>query len=279
MRDKEAVSAEISRLIGTPVRETSRGGTVKRPFLEDVAAVLGVASTGHSKVELAREVVVHLGQVWDDDCASEHTVSGGGGNVTRTALERILDGLRAQPTLWTGPADAAISELAPEPSASDLAWRAGLDEIAATLEAAGHLDVDSLEDERWRTLSAIVQRRGQPAFRRRLLRAYGGQCAITGCDAPAALEAAHIVPYLGGSTNVVTNGLLLRADVHTLFDLGLIGIRASDRVVVLDDQLVGTVYDPLAGRRLTPPRRTADAPGDAVLAWRAANVGPAAARA
>ncbi|EAN8121017.1 HNH endonuclease, partial [Salmonella enterica] len=42
------------------------------------------------------------------------------------------------------------------------------------------------------------------------------------------LEAAHIHPYLGEKTNVVSNGLLLRADVHTLFDLGLLWVNPAD---------------------------------------------------
>ena len=48
--------------------------------------------------------------------------------------------------------------------------------------------------------------------------AYGGRCAITGYDVEEALQAAHIVPYLGPQSNTVNNGLLLRADVHNLFD-------------------------------------------------------------
>src|ERR1700722_13744752 len=41
---------------------------------------------------------------------------------------------------------------------------------------------------------------------------------------PWVLEAAHITPYMGASTNSLLNGLLLRADIHTLFNLGLISI-------------------------------------------------------
>ncbi|WP_200883691.1 HNH endonuclease [Archangium violaceum] len=52
--------------------------------------------------------------------------------------------------------------------------------------------------------------------------AYGGRCALTDCEEPRVLEAAHIFPYHGPQTNHVTNGLLLRADLHVLFDLGLL---------------------------------------------------------
>jgi predicted restriction endonuclease len=72
------------------------------------------------------------------------------------------------------------------------------------------------QDARERTFAAIVRRRGQSRFRRSLLRAYTGQCAVTACDAQETLEAAHILPYRGQRTNHVTNGLLLRADLHSL---------------------------------------------------------------
>ncbi len=108
-------------------------------------------------------------------------------------------------------------------------------------------------DARERTLAAIVRRRGQPLFRRRLLRSYEGRCAITGSDVEPVLEAAHIIPYRGPETNHVSNGLLLRGDIHTLFDLGLIAIDTSTMTVIISPTLVGTGYEELAGRRLLLP--------------------------
>ena len=92
---------------------------------------------------------------------------------------------------------------------------------------------ESMEDARRRIEATIVLRQGQGAFRDSLLEAYGCRCAISGCDVPEALEAAHIIPYKGEHTNVVVNGLLLRADLHTLFDLGLIAIDTADLLVLL----------------------------------------------
>jgi hypothetical protein len=59
-----------------------------------------------------------------------------------------------------------------------------------------------------------VSRRGQAGFRAALLEAYRGRCAITGFDAAAALEGAHLRPYRGPESNTVTNGLLLSADLR-----------------------------------------------------------------
>lgn len=114
-------------------------------------------------------------------------------------------------------------------------------------------DPQDVVDGRDRILASIVRRRGQPEFRRKLLEAYGGRCAITSCDVEDALEAAHIVPYRGPETNHPANGILLRADIHTLFDLGLLAIDTSTMTVVVAPSLTGTTYAGLAGKRLRLP--------------------------
>jgi hypothetical protein len=95
----------------------------------------------------------------------------------------------------------------------------------------------TIKDVRKRIRASIVQRQGQGLFRRRLLEAYGRRCAITGCATEAVLEAVHITPYLGKAANDLTNGLLLRSDLHTLFDLGLIGVDPSTFTLVLSRSL------------------------------------------
>lgn len=112
---------------------------------------------------------------------------------------------------------------------------------------------DPSEDARRRTMASIVQREGQPAFRRALLAKYGGACAITGCTVESLLEAAHVVPYRGAHTNSVQNGLLLRADLHKLFDLHLVCIDPKTRRVRLSSQLAGSEYERYEGAVLRQP--------------------------
>lgn len=114
-------------------------------------------------------------------------------------------------------------------------------------------DPTGVIDSRRRVLAQIVRRRGQQEFREKLLVAYGCRCAVTGCDAVEVLEAAHIVPYQGDETNSVQNGLLLRADIHTLFDLGLIGVRPDTMTVAVSEKLKYTMYQELVGARLREP--------------------------
>lgn len=134
--------------------------------------------------------------------------------------------------------------------------------------------LDSDHDARVWALRAVAQRRGQATFRAQLLEAYGRRCAITGCTAEAVLEAAHILPYRGEHTNRVDNGLLLRADVHTLFDLGLVWVTDELRVAIASS-LRGTEYEGLEGRELELPELSALCPNAAHLAAHAArfNVG------
>jgi hypothetical protein len=127
-------------------------------------------------------------------------------------------------------------------------------------------------DARTRVIAEVVRRRGQQMFRRQLVRAYQGRCAISGESVEEVLEAAHVEPYLGDHSNVVSNGLLLRADLHTLFDLHLIGIDPSGCVVLAPRLRDVQPYVSLAGRAVAVPKRTADRPSKRSLAAHAAQV-------
>lgn len=99
------------------------------------------------------------------------------------------------------------------------------------------------------TTRRIKARRGQRKFRDALMEAYGSMCVVTGCAEPDALEAAHILSVRRQGRHSVKNGLLLRADVHTLFDRGLIVID-NDYTVRVHLQVEDLTYRQLDGRRL-----------------------------
>ena len=100
-----------------------------------------------------------------------------------------------------------------------------------------------------RVLRDIIRRRGQGPFRQGLLAAYGHRCQVTLYTGEQALEAAHIYSYSEGGeyTNDLRNGLLLRADIHTLFDLGLLKITPESLEVRIMNPLAGTSYAALDG--------------------------------
>ena len=116
----------------------------------------------------------------------------------------------------------------------------------------------NLEDAKRRVISSIVSREGAGQFRLKALRAFNDTCAVTECNAIDALEAAHIVPYLGAHTNLVSNAILLRSDIHTLFDKDLIKIDADSLQVTLDKKLKVTTYAYLDGKNVALPVRSRD---------------------
>lgn len=128
-----------------------------------------------------------------------------------------------------------------------------------------------VNDLRVRRMTNAVVRPDQAAFRLKVLDAYGGKCCVSGTAVARALQAAHIRPQLGGATNHVTNGVLLRADLHLLFDANLIGIDHDYRLVV-SRQLSGTEYAKFAGQRISLPVEKDKQPSARALAWHKARI-------
>lgn len=117
----------------------------------------------------------------------------------------------------------------------------------------------------------LVRRRlGQGAFRVLVTDAYGRHCAVTGEKTLPVLEAAHIQPVASGGLHRLDNGLLLRSDVHTLFDRGYVTVtpdcqfRVSPRLKA--DWSNGQVYYELENRRVNVPEGEAR-PSREALEW------------
>ncbi len=81
----------------------------------------------------------------------------------------------------------------------------------------------------------VKVRQGQRAFRQNLFATQGGRCAVTGCGQDDVLQAAHVKAVSKGGRHSTTNGLLLRADIHNLFDSGKLIIDDSFTVRVKQD--------------------------------------------
>ena len=151
------------------------------------------------------------------------------------------------------------------------AGRAFVDVLVATAEELNQQEDEQLPlpsddyDARLRAVRQIVARRGQPAFRAALLTAYSCRCAVTGCDVKDVLEAAHLLPYRGPESNNVRNGLLLRADIHTLLDLMLLAFDPDKRTVAISRTLQGTQYEYLSNRPLAEPMILGRRPAREVL--------------
>lgn len=133
---------------------------------------------------------------------------------------------------------------------TDIAYLAPSHTPAAIAEPYTPLNT---EDARRRIDAQIVARQGGAKFRAATMGAFMGRCAISGCDVAAVLEAAHIVPYRGTQTNAGDNALLLRADLHTLFDRQLLLVDPDTLMVTLAGVLAASEYSKFADRPLNVP--------------------------
>ena len=88
------------------------------------------------------------------------------------------------------------------------------------------------DSPRYGTPQLIAPRLGQGIFRVAVMDAYGRACAVTQEHSLPALEASHIQPYAKDGPHEVRNGVLLRADLHRLFDQGYVTITPEHRIEV-----------------------------------------------
>lgn len=124
-------------------------------------------------------------------------------------------------------------------------------------------------EERWRR---IRTRLGQGGFRASVTDAYSYRCAVTGERTLPVLEAAHIRPHAREGPNDVRNGLLLRSDLHILFDRGFMTVDPRHRVLVSsrirEEFENGREYYRFDGQQLANlPRPRGERPEESFLAW------------
>lgn len=120
-------------------------------------------------------------------------------------------------------------------------------------------------------------RLGQGAFRILVTDAYARRCAITGERTLPVLDAAHIKPFVNAGPNQIANGLLLRSDLHRLFDLGFMTITPDLSVKVSgkikEKYENGREYYALDGRELVViPTPARDRPSSQYLEWHNSNI-------
>ena len=117
----------------------------------------------------------------------------------------------------------------------------------------------------------IRPRLGQGAFRVLVTDIYQRRCAVTRERTLPALDAAHIRPYAEGGFHEARNGLLLRRDIHSLFDAGYVTVtpkhhfEVSDRIK--EEFENGRDYYDLHGESIYVPENIAQKPDAAALSW------------
>ena len=117
----------------------------------------------------------------------------------------------------------------------------------------------------------IRSRGGQGTFRVKVMDTYDRRCAVTRERTLPALEAAHIFPHAKGGTHEPSNGLLLRSDIHNLFDSGYVTVTDDLRFEVSDrireEYKNGRAYYDLRGKYINAPRTPSTQPDREALRW------------
>lgn len=117
----------------------------------------------------------------------------------------------------------------------------------------------------------LEPRLGQGGFRVRIIDVYRRRCAVTAERTLPALEAAHIRPYAEVHSHKISNGLLLRRDIHSLFDKGYVTVTPKLRFEVShrirEDYENGRDYYRLQGRKVWAPADLALQPDPNSLEW------------
>ena len=132
------------------------------------------------------------------------------------------------------------------------------------------------QGERYGTPGLVRPRLGQGLFSLAVRDAYQGACAVTHEHSLPVLEAAHIKPYSCGGEHRVSNGILLRRDLHSLYDRGYVTVtpdydfRVGDRL--RDEFNNGRSYYSLHGARIDLPQDSTMRPGRELLDWHQSQV-------
>lgn len=155
-------------------------------------------------------------------------------------------------------------------------WRECMERVPELAGKAPLATTIDQSESRWGAPVLVAPRLGQGAFRVAVTEAYSRACAVTGEHSLPALEAAHIKPFSIDGPHSVSNGLLLRSDLHRLFDRGYITVTPQYRLEVarqLKEHFQnGKSYYPLHGNDLIVPSSISQRPDPELLRWHNENV-------
>jgi putative restriction endonuclease len=176
----------------------------------------------------------------------------------------------AQPADWR---DRTVSSAAYDLSVGEgrRVWEQCLERADVTTHSFGLPQVAGPATPRYGAARMIAPRLGQGTFRISVMDAYERACAVTTEHSLPALEAAHIRSYASQGPHEVRNGILLRADLHRLFDKGYVTVTPDHRLEVSSrlraDYSNGRSYYPLHGQPLRLPPGASERPAREFLLW------------
>lgn len=122
----------------------------------------------------------------------------------------------------------------------------------------------------------VTPRLGQGGFKAVVQEAYIRRCAVTRHQILPTLQAAHILPISEGGQHRIDNGILMRSDVHTMFDRGYIGIDEDFRLLVSPRLRTefgnGKEFYSKEGQVISLPTENGNRPSVEFLSWHLENI-------
>ncbi len=147
------------------------------------------------------------------------------------------------------------------------------DAVQASASASSSVTTGFTDKEQARYGEPILvkPRLGQGAFRVLVTDSYHRRCAVSGERTLPALDAAHIKPFADGGAHEASNGILLRRDIHSLFDAGYVTITPQLKFEVStrikEEFENGRHYYELHGQAIAVPDNPIFAPDLSALSW------------
>ncbi|HTB52002.1 MAG TPA: HNH endonuclease [Ferruginibacter sp.] len=194
----------------------------------------------------------------DKNILIERSSGGAPVSLTKTMVNSTLIRIRNEGTirkedLTTMPVATAATIVGLHPS---LKWDLNARKIIwlsseNTLEQASEFINEASDDELNKVEKLVNQRKFQNKFRKNLLKLYEGKCSVSGVDIEYVLQASHISEHSKSGNNENSNGILLRADLHILFDRSLLLIHPTELTVHLHPCLSNSYYKKYLTQKIT----------------------------
>jgi hypothetical protein len=167
----------------------------------------------------------------------------------RAAAKGFIDVAKIDREVWATYFIVSRNEIDTSRLRDDLAHHELSDPLTVVLEdkAEPTDDYQPIQDEDKRQAYARRVRKGQSRFRKALHTLYGSRCAFTGTYEETVLEACHIISHAKTGDNSLDNGLLLRSDIHVLFDEHLMTLANDGQRILVHKDVSAPEYARLSG--------------------------------
>jgi hypothetical protein len=219
-----------------------------------------IKERGQVYTSLVREHEYKITDVSDRSIVIDHLTSGGPAIWGKTAISVASERLRKSKRVKKAQsASGAVRQgtlvfLHPciewDPNKKELFW---VEKAMPTLSSTKSFIDQADDDDLVKIESWVNERKNQAAFRRAVMKIYQNRCAVTGTSLKQVLEAAHIVQHASKGINSNENGILLRADIHRLFDDHLLSIHPETLIIHLHESLLNGEYAKYHGKPIGMP--------------------------